>query len=66
MSNPEAIVRPGIGKSYSKKYRMRATLMTTAARASRLPPRNPQRKTAGAARSRGSRCFIPNTQAARG
>jgi hypothetical protein len=29
-------------------------------------PRNPQRKTTGAARSRGSRCFIPNTQAPRG
>jgi len=31
-----------------------------------VPPRNSQRKTAGAARSRGSRCFIPNTQAPRG
>ena len=31
-----------------------------------VPSRNSQRKTAGDARSRGSRCFIPNTQAPRG
>jgi hypothetical protein len=29
-------------------------------------PRNSQRKTAGDARTRVSRCFIPNTQAPRG